>query len=150
MVDWWALGVLCYECVCSCTPFVDEDEDCGPEIIFGNILLSREQDVDLPSRLYRDTSSFILDCLKFSPGKRLGIGGASQVKGHHIFASFDWEALEAKRMRAPYRPRVKSEAELKKKLNKYLEAKGPHLVPESPEKKPAPESPEKKPVPESP
>lgn len=42
------------------------------------------------------------------PGRRLGCtqGGVSEVKRHAWFAGFDWDALAARKMRAPFVPRV--------------------------------------------
>jgi len=119
MVDWWAVGVLAYEFVCGCTPFIDdEDDECGPEIIFANIMMVREHNLELPPNMPHATADFIEGCLVFSPGKRLGIGGASQVGGHYLFDRFDFQALAAQEIVPCYRPRVKTEAELARTLNK--------------------------------
>jgi CRP-like cAMP-binding protein len=118
MVDWWALGVLAFECVCGCTPFIDDDEGCSPEVIFANILMTREQDVELPPRTLPCTVHFVSCLLQFSPGNRMGIGGATQVRGHHLFGPLDFHALTKQELKAPYVPRVKSEAELAKTLTK--------------------------------
>jgi len=117
MVDWWAIGILAYECVCGCTPFVDEDS-ASPEVIFANILSTREEIVEMPPRTLPCTDDFVASLLQFSPGKRLGIGGAAQIKGHRIFAPLDFQALCRQQLRAPYVPRVKSEAELARTLHK--------------------------------
>ena len=44
------------------------------------------------------------------PNRRLGCtqGGAAEVKRHPWFAGFDWDALAARKMRAPFVPRVAS------------------------------------------
>jgi len=122
MVDWWAVGVLAFECVCGCTPFLDEDTS-GPEAIFSNILATKDELIDLPPRAaLPSTSNFVSSLLQFSPGRRLGVGGASQVKGHNIFAPLDFKALARQAVRPPYVPRVKSEAELTRSMNKKKDA----------------------------
>jgi len=119
MVDWWALGVLAFECVCGCTPFIDEeDDDSSPEVIFANILMTREQEIELPPRTLPDTAHFVACLLQFSPGNRMGIGGPAQVKSHHMFAPLDFQTLTQQEMKAPFVPRVKSEAEMAKTLTK--------------------------------
>ena len=42
------------------------------------------------------------------PAKRLGSGpnGSDDVKNHPYFADVDWEALEAKQIPPPYKPKV--------------------------------------------
>ena len=44
------------------------------------------------------------------PLKRLGSGpnGAEDIKAHHWFTGFDWKALEERKMRAPFLPRLKN------------------------------------------
>lgn len=112
MVDWWAVGVLTYECVYSCTPFVgDDDMDVSADTIFNNIMQVRKREVVLPSTSFGGVSDFIKSLLRFSPSKRLGLGGAAQIRAHSLFTSFDWEALEQGKMVAPYRPKTKTDVE---------------------------------------
>eukprot|EP00428_Durinskia_dybowskii_P016627 CAMPEP_0170214076 /NCGR_PEP_ID=MMETSP0116_2-20130129/6664_1 /TAXON_ID=400756 /ORGANISM="Durinskia baltica, Strain CSIRO CS-38" /LENGTH=1073 /DNA_ID=CAMNT_0010464631 /DNA_START=33 /DNA_END=3255 /DNA_ORIENTATION=- len=120
MVDWWAIGILAYEFVCGCTPFIDEeDENCRPEVIFANILSTREQDLELPPKMLPATADFVDSLLRFSPGKRLGNGGAAQVKNSPFFGNYlDFQALAQQKITPAYVPRVKTAAELARTLNK--------------------------------
>lgn len=41
--------------------------------------------------------------------RRLGCSGSEdEIKNHPFFKDFDWEALEQKKVRPPFRPRVVS------------------------------------------
>lgn len=115
MVDWWAVGILAFELLCGMTPFCD-DHDSGPEIIFANILTSRDQEVEMPPRTPPATVDFVQSLLQFTPGNRLGIGGATQVKGHHIFSAIDLREVELQKVKPPYVPKCKTPAEFARSM----------------------------------
>ncbi|KAJ1769772.1 rim15, signal transduction response regulator [Coemansia sp. RSA 1813] len=122
-VDWWALGIICYEFIFGIPPFHDET----PEKVFKNIL-SAETDFydDLhdqleakrkqPSKSTDDICSsfgedgydddepdvpsispeirdFITKLLCRDPKQRLGHNGAEEVKAHPMFRGIDWNTL---------------------------------------------------------
>lgn len=42
-----------------------------------------------------------------NPARRLGCSGnETQIRGHPFFKELDWEALELRRVKPPFRPRV--------------------------------------------
>lgn len=42
-----------------------------------------------------------------NPARRLGCSGnESQIRSHAFFKDLDWEALEQRRVKPPFRPRV--------------------------------------------
>lgn len=116
MVDWWALGVLTFECCCGISPFAQEAGSSDARAIFNNIVATRFREVEIPRRIDSNTAQFIHELLEFCPGNRLGSGGSDQVRGHPMFSRFDWNALESMRMRAPYVPTIKSDAEFARTL----------------------------------
>jgi len=116
MVDWWALGVFAYECVCGISPFVEGDIQADARVVFNNIVMTRVQEVEVPRRVQTSTVDFIKSCLQFSPGNRLGSGGGQQVKTHSMFSKIDWADLETGRLRPPFIPKVKSDAEFSKTI----------------------------------
>ncbi|CAG8552816.1 5145_t:CDS:2 [Paraglomus brasilianum] len=88
MVDWWALGVICYEFLYGIPPFHAET----PEKVFENIL-SRNivwyDDVEI-SWQARD---FIERLLCMNVEDRLGANGANEVKTHPFFNGINWETI---------------------------------------------------------
>ncbi|KAI7878553.1 hypothetical protein K492DRAFT_149339 [Lichtheimia hyalospora FSU 10163] len=88
-VDWWALGVICYEFIYGFPPFHAETAD----KVFENILSRRiewhEDAIDLPA----DTRDFIERLLSVDPEKRLGSNGAEEVKNHPFFKDIEWDTL---------------------------------------------------------
>ncbi|KAJ1943733.1 rim15, signal transduction response regulator, partial [Kickxella alabastrina] len=103
-VDWWALGVICYEFLFGIPPFHDDT----PEMVFRNILSAevdfydelREQlaqeggdDDEAVPEITPEARDFITRLLCRDPRRRLGYGGASEVKAHAFFYGIDWTTL---------------------------------------------------------
>ncbi|KPJ17069.1 Protein kinase C epsilon type [Papilio machaon] len=104
-VDWWALGVLLYEMLAGQPPFEADNED----DLFESIL---HDDVLYPVWLSKDAVSILKGFMTKSPVRRLGVaGGAAGIRAHAFFRDMDWEALAQRRLRPPFRPKVKSKRE---------------------------------------
>ncbi|KAG0904370.1 hypothetical protein G6F34_000245 [Rhizopus arrhizus] len=89
MVDWWALGVICYEFLYGIPPFHADT----PDKVFENILSCRidwHEDVIEISPEARD---FMERLMTLDPTKRLGYNGAEEVKQHPFFKSIKWDTL---------------------------------------------------------
>ncbi|KAF7723673.1 hypothetical protein EC973_001764 [Apophysomyces ossiformis] len=89
MVDWWALGVICYEFLYGYPPFHAET----PDKVFENILSRRvdwHEDIVSISPEARD---FMERLMTLDPEKRLGANGPDEVKNHPFFKDIDWEKL---------------------------------------------------------
>lgn len=51
--------------------------------------------------------SFIPGFMTKNPARRLGCSGSeNQIRNHPFFKELDWEALELRRVKPPFRPRV--------------------------------------------
>ena len=61
----------------------------------------------VPNFISDSAADIIFKLLQVNPEKRLGSGptGADEIKQHRFFASLDWQALEAKKLQAPIRPK---------------------------------------------
>ncbi|KAJ0173402.1 hypothetical protein K1T71_010551 [Dendrolimus kikuchii] len=104
-VDWWALGVLVYEMLAGQPPFEADNED----DLFESIL---HDDVLYPVWLSKDAVSILKGFMTKNPARRLGVaGGAAGIRAHPFFRDMDWEALAQRRLRPPFRPKVKSKRE---------------------------------------
>ncbi|GAA6004420.1 hypothetical protein JCM10207_000719 [Rhodosporidiobolus poonsookiae] len=88
-VDWWALGVICYEFLYGFPPFHDET----PEKVFENILSRRfewhEEEIDISPEAH----DFMDKLMTTDASRRLGKKGASEVKAHPFLADVDWDNL---------------------------------------------------------
>ncbi|KAJ2724986.1 rim15, signal transduction response regulator [Coemansia sp. Benny D115] len=103
-VDWWALGVICYEFIFGIPPFHDET----PEKVFQNILSAEVEFYDdLREQLAQngedaageipeitpEARDFITQLLCRDPRRRLGYGGSAEVKAHPFFRDINWNTL---------------------------------------------------------
>lgn len=101
-VDWWALGVLTYEMLAGQPPFEADNED----ELFESIL---HDDVLYPVWLSPAAVAVLKGFMTKQPARRLGVaGGAQGIKSHAFFKDVDWEALEQRKVKPPFKPRVKS------------------------------------------
>ncbi|XP_065321045.1 protein kinase C-like 1B isoform X2 [Gordionus sp. m RMFG-2023] len=111
-VDWWALGVLMYEMMAGQPPFEAENED----DLFDSIL---HDDVLYPVWLSKEAVSILKGFMCKNPSKRLGCvvsqGGEQAIKLHPFFSDIDWIALECKKIKPPFRPKIKT----KKDVNNF-------------------------------
>ncbi|OAD69760.1 hypothetical protein PHYBLDRAFT_116085, partial [Phycomyces blakesleeanus NRRL 1555(-)] len=89
MVDWWALGVICYEFLYGIPPFHAET----PDKVFENILSRRidwhEDSVDISP----EARDFMERLMTLDPRKRLGANGPEEVKQHPFFKDLNWDTL---------------------------------------------------------
>ncbi|KAH9287249.1 Calcium-independent protein kinase C [Echinococcus granulosus] len=104
-VDWWALGVLMYEMLAGAPPFEgDTEQDLFNAISYG--------DVKYPSSLQDDAVDILSKFLLKSPARRLGCGmtegGELAIQCHPFFREIDWKLLEERKIRPPFRPKVRS------------------------------------------
>ncbi|KAM3187698.1 hypothetical protein ACTXT7_001811 [Hymenolepis weldensis] len=104
-VDWWALGVLMYEMLAGAPPFEgDTEQDLFNAISYG--------DVKYPSSLQDDAVDILSKFLLKSPSRRLGCvaaeGGEGAIQRHPFFREIDWKLLEERKIRPPFRPKVRS------------------------------------------
>lgn len=100
-MDWWALGVVFYEFLVGCVPFIGDT----PDELFENVLSERiewppdgegeEGDENGGSAgVPRDAQNLILALLVNNPLARLGgVGDADELKAHPFFADVDWGGL---------------------------------------------------------
>ncbi|KAL4718559.1 hypothetical protein ACJJTC_004987 [Scirpophaga incertulas] len=86
-------------------PFEADNED----DLFESIL---HDDVLYPVWLSREAVAILKGFMTKSPARRLGVlGGIGGIKAHAFFRDVDWDALAARRLRPPFRPKVKSRRE---------------------------------------
>ncbi|KAF7731653.1 hypothetical protein EC973_008823 [Apophysomyces ossiformis] len=99
-VDWWSLGVVCYELLFGKRPFQAKTNDALQQAIL-------HDDPEFPeNEASADAIDFIKGLLTRDPKKRLGVGsdGFRRLKAHPWLKTIRWEDLETKRGNAPFIP----------------------------------------------
>ncbi|CAF0958561.1 unnamed protein product [Brachionus calyciflorus] len=115
-VDWWALGVLCFEMMAGRSPFeINENPSENPDLntedhLFQVIL---EKPIRIPRNLSVKASSLLKGFLNKNPMERLGsYEGLREIEQHQFYKGVDWKLLEQKMIQPPYKPQVMSERDL--------------------------------------
>ncbi|KAI5741464.1 hypothetical protein M8J76_013876 [Diaphorina citri] len=108
-VDWWALGVLMYEMMAGQPPFEADNED----DLFESIL---HDDVLYPVWLSKEAVAILKGFMTKNPSKRLGCvqnqGCEAAIRQHAFFRDMNWDDLEARRIKAPFKPKIKSKKDV--------------------------------------
>jgi serine/threonine protein kinase len=115
--DYWALGVMIYEFLFNQLPFCPDENDCY--VIYKSIL---EKPLVYPQGQY--LAKPLLDQLLMkNPVQR---GTYRSIKEHSWFLGVNWDAIVAKEVKAPVKPKIQNyerEIEAKSKMKNELMAK---------------------------
>lgn len=111
-VDWWSLGILVFELLTGASPFTLEGEKNTQAEVSKRILKCQPPFPTVIGPVARDLLQKLL-CK--DPKKRLGSGpnGAQDIKAHPFFKGLDWVELAARRVKAPFKPIVRSELDVR-------------------------------------
>ena len=104
-VDFFALGVICYEMLLGYRPYSGKTRT-----EFKSDVMSFQAEVDKKDLLYSEMSeegvSFINLLLLKKPKQRLGYsGGVKELKTHPWMKNFPWEDLQNLAVRSPFKPK---------------------------------------------
>jgi len=103
-VDWWSLGILCYELCIGIPPFYHQNL----HTMYRKI---RTENPRFPASMSRKCQDLIVRFLVRDPKQRLGSGpgDVEEVKKQAWFSGLSWEDLLAKKIEPGYIPNVRSE-----------------------------------------
>ncbi|BDA41611.1 cGMP-dependent protein kinase 2 [Coccomyxa sp. Obi] len=130
-VDWWGLGVLLYVLLTGRQPFSSPKTD-DPMVVMRRIVDDNWR-VKYPPYLSGQAKDLISRLLERKPTRRLGMlnGRAADIKRHKWFEGLDWEALEARKVEPPRRPRDDSAKRLRELTdNERKQKREPKETPE--------------------
>ncbi|KAG0167628.1 hypothetical protein DFQ28_005923 [Apophysomyces sp. BC1034] len=101
-VDWWSLGVVCYELLFAQRPFQGKTNDALQQAILHDAVEFPENEVSA------DAIDFVKELLTRDATQRLGFGqkGFRRLKAHPWLKAIRWEELEMKRGDSPFVPDV--------------------------------------------
>lgn len=125
-VDWWSVGVLTYELLTGASPFTVDGERNTQADISKRILRNQPP---IPDHLSAQACDFIRRLLIKEPCKRLGGGqsDASQLKSHPFLANINWTLLAQRKLKAPFKPKIKHELDVSNFAEEFT-SMAPHVL----------------------
>ncbi|KAJ3095903.1 hypothetical protein HDU97_006432 [Phlyctochytrium planicorne] len=104
-VDWWSLGIVCYELQAGYSPFHAETPlQIYEKIMDGNMRWS--------SQIGGVSKDLLTKFLEMDPSNRLGSDGSKAIRHHPWFKDIDWRAHEARSVLVPYKPDLKGDEDI--------------------------------------
>jgi len=89
MVDYYALGVITYECMKSMRPYRGRDKrEYKDQILSKQVQIKR---TDITEGWSLEAADFINKLIQRKPSKRLGAGGIQEIKNHSWLRDFPWK-----------------------------------------------------------
>ncbi|KAI8340821.1 kinase-like domain-containing protein [Chlamydoabsidia padenii] len=100
-VDWWSLGVVCYELLVGKRPFKGKTNEALQQAILHDPIAFPES-----SRISQEARDFIGGLLTRDINRRLGVGekGFRRLMAHPWLQHIQWELLESKQAVPPFIP----------------------------------------------
>ena len=117
MCDWWSFGILLYELLYGKTPFFNLDKNrmydliCSGSISFPKFIQIEGEDKPRNYKVSDDAKNLIIKLLEKDPGTRLGRKGLTEIKKHPFFNGINFEDLEKKKIKIPYKPNIPKDNE---------------------------------------
>jgi RAC serine/threonine-protein kinase len=102
-VDWWSFGSLIYEMLTGLPPFYSQDV----QEMYRKIMTDK---LKFPPYVSPAAQSLLEGLLKRDINERLK--DATQIKQHPFFVSINWQAILEKKIKPPFIPDVKGEADV--------------------------------------
>ena len=104
-VDYYAIGVIAYECMMGRRPYNGRSrKEIRDQILAKQVQVKPEE---LPEGWSFEGRDFVNSAIQRKPHKRLGFNGIEELKHHKWFKNFNWVGLEQKTMTPPFVPNVK-------------------------------------------
>ena len=101
-VDYFAMGVIAYECMFGKRPYNGKDrKEIRDNILSKQVQIKRNE---IPSGWSREAADFINKLIQRKPISRLGLNGVEEIKEHAWFADYDWVKLYNKQIKSPFVP----------------------------------------------
>lgn len=105
--DYFAVGVIAYECIMGKRPYLGRSRKEIRDAIIKRQVLLKEK--DLPLGYPESTIDFVNSLLQRQAHKRLGMNGPAEVKNHAYFNDFDWAALKNKTIKPSFVPDIQQQ-----------------------------------------
>lgn len=101
-VDYFAVGVIGYECMYGKRPYVGKNrKEIRDHILSKQVQIRRNE---VPPGWSLEAADFINKLIQRKPINRLGLNGPEEVKNHVWFKDYKWDDLLNRRFKSPFIP----------------------------------------------
>ena len=100
-VDYFALGIIGYECMKGERPYLGSRKDIKEKILSKQVQITKN---DIPPGWPLEAAHFINSLLQRKPNKRLGFKGVSEIKEHSWLKYYPWRDLYLGKIESPIKP----------------------------------------------
>jgi len=112
-VDYYALGVIAYECMIGKRPYLGRDrKEIRDQILSKQVQIKR---ADIPEGWSIEAADFINRLIQRKPMNRLGQDGPHEIKNHPWLKNYPWDKLYNKELESPFIPN-ENEMELRQSM----------------------------------
>lgn len=117
-VDYYALGIIIFECIFGFRPYVGANrQEIRDKILAKQAQIKKK---DSPAEWSQEAIDFVNQSIQRKPQNRLGNNGPEEVMGHAWFKDVDWDRLRRKLVPSPFAPVYNAE-EYQDQLNNIHE-----------------------------
>eukprot|EP01016_Furgasonia_blochmanni_P049903 TRINITY_DN7634_c0_g1_i3.p1 TRINITY_DN7634_c0_g1~~TRINITY_DN7634_c0_g1_i3.p1 ORF type:complete len:367 (-),score=49.55 TRINITY_DN7634_c0_g1_i3:613-1713(-) len=101
-VDYFALGIIAYECMLGRRPYNGRSrKEIRDQILAKQVQVKK---YEIPEGWSLEAADFINGLIQRKPMNRLGVNGPEEVKAHPWFKGFPWQKLLNKELDPPFMP----------------------------------------------
>jgi serine/threonine protein kinase len=101
-VDYFAVGVIGFECMFGKRPYVGKSRKEIRDHILSKQIKIRKNDV--PQGWSLEAADFVNKLIERKPVNRLGLNGPADLKNHVWFNDYPWDDLYNKKINSPFIP----------------------------------------------
>ena len=106
-VDYYAVGIIVYECMNGRRPYYGKSrQEIRDQILAKQVQIKKS---DIPYNWSNESADFCNRLIQRKPQNRLGYSGPEEVKNHPWFKNFNWEKLVRKELPSPFLPEYDAE-----------------------------------------
>lgn len=99
--DYYAIGVIAFECMCGRRPYFGRNrKEIKDQILSKQVQLKKN---NVPAGWTLESADFINKLLVRNPAERLGSNGPQELKNHMWLSGVEWKKLLEKTIEAPYK-----------------------------------------------
>lgn len=104
-VDYFAVGVMAFECMFGERPYKGKSrKEIRDHILSKQVQIKKGNIPTAPYEWSIEAADFINKMVQRKPHNRLGYNGSEEVKNHPWLRDFPWQDLYERKVRAPFIP----------------------------------------------